>query len=346
MDTRTTIQPSKSGRVSRSELAALILMGASLLAILAWHLLIALIAGLAAFTLYRGLVHWLGRRMPPPRARKVGLALLLLVLVGGIAAIVVGLGELSAASTGEGLPRLLRLFADTLEKTRASLPAWLAESLPDSVATLQEMTTEWLRAHASEVQLWGTHTVRAFAYVLAGLVIGFLASISSGKIDPPASPFARAWRERLAQLAQAFTDIVSAQLRIAALNTLFTAVYLLVALPMLGYHLPLARTLVAVTFFASLLPVVGNLISNTAIVLVSLTISAWLALVSLGFLIGVHKFEYFLNAHIVGSRIRVKAYELLAAMLLMEAAFGLGGVIAAPIYYAWLRRELSVRGVV
>ena len=31
------------------------------------------------------------------------------------------------------------------------------------------------------------------------------------------------------------------------------------------------------------------------------------------------------------------------AMLLMEAAFGVAGLIAAPIYYAYLKDELSAR---
>jgi predicted PurR-regulated permease PerM len=54
----------------------------------------------------------------------------------------------------------------------------------------------------------------------------------------------------------------------------------------------------------------------------------------------VHKLEYFLNARIIGTRIRVPAYALLASMLVLEAAFGIQGVIAAPIYCAWLTREL------
>ena len=37
---------------------------------------------------------------------------------------------------------------------------------------------------------------------------------------------------------------------------------------------------------------------------------------------------------------------LLLAMLVMEAAFGLPGVVAAPIYYGYLKNELSARGLV
>ena len=103
---------------------------------------------------------------------------------------------------------------------------------------------------------------------------------------------------------------------------------------------------VAVTFIAGLLPVVGNLISNTIIVIVSLSVSLQVAFASLGFLIVIHKLEYFLNARIVGARINAQAWELLLAMLLMEAAFGIAGLVAAPIYYAYLKDELSARGVI
>jgi predicted PurR-regulated permease PerM len=40
-------------------------------------------------------------------------------------------------------------------------------------------------------------------------------------------------------------------------------------------------------------------------------------------------------------QINARAWELLIAMLLMEAAFGLPGMVAAPIYYAYLKSELE-----
>jgi len=101
-----------------------------------------------------------------------------------------------------------------------------------------------------------------------------------------------------------------------------------------------------VTFISGLLPVVGNLISNVVIVVVSLSYSPSVAIGSLLFLIVIHKLEYFLNARIVGRRIESRAWELLLAMLVMEAAFGISGVIAAPIYYAYLKDELADRGLV
>jgi predicted PurR-regulated permease PerM len=105
--------------------------------------------------------------------------------------------------------------------------------------------------------------------------------------------------------------------------------------------LPLLKTLIAVTFLAGLLPVIGNLISNVLIVLVSLSISLEAGLTALAFLVVVHKLEYFLNARIVGHRISARAWELLLAMVLLESAFGLAGVVAAPVFYAYVKDELA-----
>ena len=105
-------------------------------------------------------------------------------------------------------------------------------------------------------------------------------------------------------------------------------------------HLPLTKTMIAITFIAGLLPIIGNLTSNTIVVIVSLAHSPTVAVASLAFLVVIHKLEYFLNAKIIGGQIESRAWELLLAMLIMEAAFGLPGVIAAPIFYAYLKREL------
>jgi predicted PurR-regulated permease PerM len=58
----------------------------------------------------------------------------------------------------------------------------------------------------------------------------------------------------------------------------------------------------------------------------------------------IHKLEYFLNARLVGTQIEARAWELLLAMLLMEAMFGIAGLIAAPIYYAYVKDELMSAG--
>ena len=117
-------------------------------------------------------------------------------------------------------------------------------------------------------------------------------------------PLAYAVSVQAERLGDAFRRVVFAQVRISLINTAFTAIYLAVVLPLFGIHLPLTKTMIAITFIAGLLPVIGNLISNTVIVIVSLAYSPYIAIASLMYLVVIHKLEYFLNARIIGSRIQ------------------------------------------
>ena len=204
--------------------------------------------------------------------------------------------------------------------------------------------SNWLREHAAELQVIGKETGHTLAHVLIGMVIGALVSLREVQHGHIGGPLARGIARSAALLADAFRRVVFAQVRIAALNAVFTGIYLLIVLPALGVHLPFAKTMVAVTFVAGLLPIIGNLISNASIVVISLSQSPQIAGISLAFLVIIHKLEYFMNARIVGSQINASAWELLIAMLVMEASFGIPGVIAAPIFYAYLKTELAARG--
>ena len=101
------------------------------------------------------------------------------------------------------------------------------------------------------------------------------------------------------------------------------------------------RQLILFTFVVTLLPVLGNLISNTVIFIASFSQSLLVAMTSLACLISIHKPEYFMNARIIGGHIRAR--ELLIAMLVMEAVFGIPILIAAPIYYAYMKEKLRAR---
>jgi predicted PurR-regulated permease PerM len=169
------------------------------------------------------------------------------------------------------------------------------------------------------------------------MVIGALISLHEGPAISRMRPLAAALTTRISRFANAFRQIIFSQVKISALNTVFTGIFLIAILPAFGVHLPLTKTLVAITFLAGLLPVVGNLISNTMI---------YVAIAALVFLVVIHKLEYFLNARIVGTRIHAYAWELLVAMILLEVAFGIAGLIAAPIYYAYIKNELSDAGLI
>ena len=95
-----------------------------------------------------------------------------------------------------------------------------------------------------------------------------------------------------------------------------------------------------------MLPIIGNLISNTAIIIVSLSDGLPVAVASFVYLAVIHKLDCFLNARIVGSKIDARAWELLIAMLVMDAAFGIPGLIAAPVLHAYFEDQLHEKGLV
>ena len=53
-----------------------------------------------------------------------------------------------------------------------------------------------------------------------------------------------------------------------------------------------------------------------------------------------------MNARVMGGQIHARAWELLVAMLVMDAVFGISGLVAAPIYYAYLKNELAARELI
>ena len=329
-------------RALRHDIAAWIIAGVLLLLVLYLGLLPALLAGLLVFEL----VHVIAPRLRMGRGGAGKVAAVALIAVG----VVVILTGILFAALGvlhsEGLPRLLQKMADILDESRAKLPAWILSSLPADTEEWKGAVIDWLHTHAADLRHIGGEAGRVMAHILIGFAIGAIVSFREARPTEGGGPLARSLGERASRLGEAFRRVVFAQVRIAALNAVFTAIYLLAVLPLLGIHLPFAKTLVIITFVGGLIPIVGNLISNTVIVVMSLSISLELAIASLAFLIVVHKLEYFLNARIVGRGIHASSWELLLAMLLMEAAFGLAGLVAAPIYYAYVKDELAARGLV
>ena len=330
----------KNAHISRSEYASWILAVLAMLFTLRFHLLPALIAGLLVYELVHVLSPAFARHISTRRAKAAAIIVVSLIVVGAVSAASFGI-VVFMKGEGGSLSALLAKMADIIEDSRSTLPVWIAEFLPTTAQGVRDTLSLWLREHASELQSIGKETGHALAQVLIGMVIGAMVSLRDALGDAERAPLARALAERVFHLGEAFRRIVFAQVRISALNTFFTAIYLVGVLPLFGVHLPLTKTMVVVTFLAGLLPVIGNLISNSVIVIVSMAHSPQVAFSSLGFLVLIHKLEYFLNARIVGGQINAKAWELLTAMLVMESAFGIAGLVAAPIAYAWLKDELA-----
>ncbi len=320
-------------------MASYLLAGLALVAVLLLHLLVPLLFGLLVHELLRYVTPFAERKFSTRWGKTIVLVAFGALVIGVLAGAVFGLISFFHADI-ENLPRLLDKVSDILDRVRAGIPPFLGAYLPDDIAGLQQSALEWLRTHVAELQTMGAHTLVTVAETLIALVIGVVLSLHTGEPHVAAGPLAVALTERSARFATAFRRVALSQLWISLLNTTFTAIYLLIVLHLFGIHLPLTKTMIAITFIVGLLPIIGNLTSNTIVVVVSLAHSPAVAVASLVFLVVIHKLEYFLGARIVGSRIKSQIWELLIAMMVMEALFGIPGLVAAPIWYAYLKSEL------
>jgi predicted PurR-regulated permease PerM len=141
--------------------------------------------------------------------------------------------------------------------------------------------------------------------------------------------------KRFSTFYSCFERVLGAQIVISAINTILTALFVVVA------DLPYAFVIVGVTFLCGLLPVIGNLVSNTIIVGIGLTVSPQMALWALIFLVIIHKLEYFLNSKIIGHRIRNPVWLTLTALVIGERLMGIPGIILAPVILHYIKTESS-----
>jgi predicted PurR-regulated permease PerM len=333
-------------QVTRQDLVQWAVAALALFLILKLKLLSTLLAGLLVYEL----VHVLAERLRLSsigrhNAKPVAVALLTTLVVLLLSLAIIGIGSVLRHGN-DSLPALLQKLAEIIDNSRQRLPESIVDYLPADADDLRQRLATWLRTHAGALGGASLLAGRVFAHVLIGLVIGALLALGETVARAPHKPLSQALTARAAVLSNAFRRVVFAQTWIAAINAGFTGIYLVLVLPLCGVHLPLTKTMVALTFIAGLIPIVGNLVSNSVIVIVSLSSSFGVALASTLFLVAVHKLEYFLNARIIGAHIRARAWELLVAMVVMEAAFGISGIIAAPIFYAYFKEELGSRGLV
>ena len=321
--------------IQRAEAGSYALMLAVLYIILTRGLVPAAFFGMLVYTVVRLAAQPIEARLSPGWSRLIALVAVATLIVTALVAAVSGALQLL---TTADWPALLERLRGAVNQLRSSLPDGIAVAIPadsgDVVASLSGLLADHAKA-LSEVGLGG---LRALALCLiTGIIASMLAVEGAGAAQ---GLLGLALGQRIHRLWDSFRKILLAQAKISVINTTLTALFLWVALPLSGVRLPHSGLLVIVTFFAGFLPVIGNLLSNSAIVLLSFSISTQVAAASLVFLVAVHKLEYFLNARIVGSQVDCKAWELLCVMLLGETLFGVDGVVAAPILYSWAKSEL------
>lgn len=141
--------------------------------------------------------------------------------------------------------------------------------------------------------------------------------------------------QRFRTFYHSFVTVMGAQIIISAINTALTSIFVF------AVSLPHPVVVIGVTFLCGLLPVIGNLVSNTVIVSISFTISPKMAVGALAFLVTIHKLEYFLNSKIIGDRIKNPIWLTLLGLILGEKLMGIPGMILAPVILNYIKVESS-----
>lgn len=308
-------------------------------------LLPALLGGLLVYQLVIFGARKLGDIGVRPLIGKVILVTVIALII--IAAFTLG-GYVFASYISEGpesLVVLLQKMADAIILATNDLPQWTHQYLPENIEDWQKTASGWLRENAMYFSEVGRDSILFIIHLLVGMIIGGMVALHPAEPSRRA-PLAHALSERVHFLGLAFRRVVFSQIRISALNTALTGIFLGIVMPAIGYELPLVKTMIVVTFIVGLMPIIGNIISNTVIFLISLSVAPMAAVIALVYLVGIHKLEYFINANIIGTQIRARAWEILLALMVMDAAFGIAGLVAAPIYYAYLKDELMAKRLI
>ncbi|RZL93622.1 MAG: permease [Variovorax sp.] len=345
---------------TRSQVTASYLLMAGGLLLIMWQgLLPGLLCVCIGFLGTRWIARWLeaglGRSLPLQlNQRTLALRTSLPRVVAATLMMLAPLGLLTVAfsearefvlNAPEQYQELLDYIARTVLELRLKLPPDIGAYLPEGAAEVQRVVAGYLRAQAGALANTGRAWLGGLLFAYVGLIVGALAAVAT-QAGTVRRPLADQLSRRITLFGEAFGQIVAAQFWIAAFNTFLTAVFLLFVLPMWELHLPYTPALITLTFVAGLVPIVGNLVCNAVITVVGLSVSPITALACLAFLILIHKAEYLINAKVVGSRTQMRVWELLAVMFVAEAVFGPAGLVAAPLFYAYLKKELQAARLV
>lgn len=270
--------------------------------------------------------------------RSKPVALMLFTLVSGLVLygffFFIKKGSVAFPAIAESTIPVLLEFA---EKQNVELPF-------TDLQSLKAVAVSEVRDRFAALPNYARAAIFQLVYLIIGVVIAvslFLNSKLGLEGDPTVSHnsiYALTMGElsiRVRTFYQSFTRVMGAQIIISAINTVMTGSFLFAA------GLPYAPLLTILTFLCGLLPIVGNLISNTVITSVAFVKSPQLALVALGFLIVVHKLEYFLNSKIIGDRIRNPMWMTLIGLLVGEKLMGIPGMILAPVVLHYIKIEAS-----
>jgi predicted PurR-regulated permease PerM len=327
------LTPSKSSWVGWSVLLGL--LGLFLFLDLLRFLVFLLFMHLVIDLLVHSLVRWL-----PFVPRKIILYAVILVL----AAVLAVLALVIAPRFVSDLPAYtLTLERNLGTKVNELLSRW---NFSIEIPELKIRALQWGREHLGETFDLARRVGTNVVLLIVALIITFLITHDRMAEDRGrkygSGPY-HLW-EYLAEFIEQkvgmfygyFRQTMAAQVVISVINATLTLGLLLV----LG--IPHKLALAVLVFVFGLLPIVGNLISNTLICVSALLWSGpWQVVAALGFLVVIHKLEYFLNGKIIGNIVKLPMYLTLLGLIVGEALFNISGMILSIPVILFVRAELS-----
>lgn len=248
-------------------------------------------------------------------------------------------------------------FGHFVRKAIVDLPTIVSTSIPKIVAfasergvelpftdvdSLKTLAMESVQETVGYLGKFAQLATKEFVFLIAGVVVA-IGIFLNPRLDFDQSPHPlNLYSLHCARLAElfkslylSFEKVMGAQVIISAINTFLTAIFIYAT------GLNYAPLVVVLTFLCGLLPVIGNIISNTVIVGIAFSHSPQFAGWALVFLITIHKLEYFLNSKIIGGRIRQPMWLTLLALIIGERLLGISGIILAPVLLTFIKTEAS-----
>jgi predicted PurR-regulated permease PerM len=276
----------------------------------------------------------------PKRVGRWAAVVLFLVLLSGIA---YGLGYFVHQTIGalpeiadKAIPSIIQAGKDK----GIELPFTDYDTLKDLALDTVRSQVSYLSGLAKFARGATTQMVSLVAGCVVAISLFLTPRFELGRDTPGvlANPYSHACQEigqRFAALNRSFVLVMGAQVIISGINTVLTAGFVLAT------QLPYAVVVIGVTFLCGIVPVVGNLVSNTVVVAIGFTQSPRLAFTALVFLVVIHKLEYLLNSKIVGWRIRNPLWLTLLGLIIGERLLGLPGMVLAPVVLHYIKSEAS-----
>jgi len=285
------------------------------------------------------LVHGLGKRIPLVSRKAILYAVYALV-----AGFIVFLALVVAPRFVAELPVYLQTLESNLGgKISELLTRW---GITIQFPALKLKALEWGRDHIDATFDLAKRAGANVVLLMFAFIITFLIThdrLRLGGSETPCAPQENLWHylanfleQKIAAFYGYFRQVMAAQVIISLINAILTLGLLLV----LGIPHKIALTVMVFVF--GLLPIVGNLISNTLICISALLWAGLLQLIAaLVFLVVIHKLEYFLNGKIIGNRVKLPMYITLLALIIGESLFHISGMILSIPVILFVRAELS-----